>query len=90
MKKRFTEQQIAYALRQVESGISAAEISRKMGITEQTFYKWKKKYGGLGIAELRRLKILEEENKNLKRLVADLSLDKHMLQDVLSKKSEGL
>ena len=86
MKKRFTEEQIAYGLRQVESGVSIPEISRKMGITEQTFYRWKKKYAGMGVTELRKLKALEEENKQLKKLVADLSLDKHMLQDVLSKK----
>ena len=86
-KSRFTEQQIAYALRQAESGISIQEITRKMGVTEATFYRWKKKFAGMGIAELRRLKLLEEENKKLKRLVADLSLDKAMLQDVLSKKA---
>ncbi len=86
MKKRFTEEQIAYALRQAESGLSVPEISRKMGITEQTFYRWKKRYAGMGVSELRKLKALEEENKQLKKLVADLSLDKHMLQDVLSKK----
>lgn len=86
MKKRFTEEQIAYALRQAESGISVPEISRKMGIAEQTFYRWKKRYAGMGVSELRKLKALEEENKQLKKLVADLSLDKHMLQDVLSKK----
>lgn len=86
MKKRFSEEQIAYALRQVESGVRIPEISRKMGITEQTFYRWKKKYAGMGVTELRKLKALEEENKQLKKLVADLSLDKHMLQDVLSKK----
>ena len=85
-KSRFTEQQIAYALRQAESGISIQEITRKMGVTEATFYRWKKKFAGMGIAELRRLKQLEDENKKLKRLVADLSLDKAMLQDVLSKK----
>jgi len=85
-KSRFTEQQIAYALRQAESGISIQEITRKMSVTEATFYRWKKKFAGMGIAELRRLKQLEEENKKLKRLVADLSLDKAMLQDVLSKK----
>jgi putative transposase len=62
------------------------EVIRKMGISEQTFYRWKKKYGGLGISELRRLKQLEEENRKLKQMVADLSLDKHMLQEVLSKK----
>ncbi len=62
------------------------EVIRKMGISEQTFYRWKKKYGGLGTSELRRLKMLEEENRKLKQMVADLSLDKVMLQDVLSKK----
>ncbi len=86
MKKRFTEEQIAYALRQAESGLSVPEIIRKLGITEQTFYRWKKRYAGMGVSELRKLKALEEENKQLKKLVADLSLDKHMLQDVLSKK----
>ena len=86
MKKRFSEEQIAFALRQHESGTTVAEIVRKMGITEQTFYRWKKKFGGLGVAELRRLKQLEEENRKLKQLVADLSLDKQILQDVLSKK----
>lgn len=86
MKKRFSEEQIAFALRQGETGVPVAEVIRKMGISEQTFYRWKKKYGGLGISELRKLKQLEEENRKLKQLVADLSLDKKMLQDVLSKK----
>ena len=86
MKKRYTEEQIAFALRQHESGTPVAEIVRKLGIAEQTFYRWKRKYAGLGVAELRRLKQLEEENRKLKQLVADLSLDKKMLQDVLSKK----
>ena len=85
-KKRFTEAQIAFALRQAESGTPVSEIIRKMGISEVTFYRWKKKYAGLGVAELRRLKQLEDENRRLKRLVADLTLDKQMLQDVLSKK----
>ena len=85
-KSRFTEEQIAFALRQAESGTAIQEITRKLGISEQTFYRWKKKYAGLGVAELRRLKQLEEENRKLKRLVADLSLDKQILQDVLSKK----
>jgi putative transposase len=85
-KQRFTEEQIAFALRQHEGGTAVAEVTRKLGISEQTFYRWKKKYGGLGVAELRRLKQLEEENTKLKQLVADLSLDKRMLQDVLSKK----
>ena len=86
MKKRFTEEQKAFAIRQSESGTPAAEIARKMGISEQTFYRWKKKYSGLGLAEIRRLRQLEDENRRLKRLVADLTLDKQMLQDVLSKK----
>ena len=86
MKKRYSDEQIAFALRQHESGTAVAEIVRKMGIAEQTFYRWKKKYAGLGVAELRRLKQLEEENRKLKQLVADLSLDKQILQDVLSKK----
>ncbi len=86
MKKQFTEEQIIYALRQADGGTSVAEVCRKMGIVEQTFYRWKKKFAGLGVAELRRLKQLEEENKNLKTIVADLILDKQMLQDVLRKK----
>jgi len=86
IRKRFSEEQIAFALRQAESGTSIAEITRKMGVSEQTFYRWKKKYAGLGVAELRRLKQLEEENRKLKQLVADLSLDKKMLQDVVSGK----
>lgn len=85
-KKRFTEEQIAFALRQEESGIPVGEICRKMGVSEQTFYRWKRKFGSLGLPELRRLKQLEEENRKLKALVADLSLDKVMLQDVLRKK----
>jgi len=86
MKKKFTEEQIAFALKQAEHGTPVIEVIRKMGITEQTYYRWKKKYGGLGMNELRRLKQLEEENRKLKQMVADLSLDKYMLQDVLSKK----
>jgi len=85
-KSRFTEQQISYALRQAESGVPIEEITRKTGITQATFYRWKKKFAGMGVAKLRRLRQLEEENTKLKRLVADLSLDKAMLQDVLSKK----
>jgi putative transposase len=86
MKKRFSEAQIAFALRQAASGTPIAEITRKMGVSDVTFYRWKKLYANLGIAEIRRLKQLEEENHRLKRLVADLTLDKQMLQDVLSKK----
>ncbi|MEY3665028.1 MAG: hypothetical protein RLZZ153_1210 [Pseudomonadota bacterium] len=84
-KSRFTEEQIAFALKQAELGTKVDEICRKMGISDATFYKWRQKYGGLGPSELRRLRQLEEENNKLKRLVADLSLDKAMLQDVLSK-----
>jgi len=83
---KFTDEQIAFALRQAETGTKVAEVCRKMGISDATFYNWKKKYGGLGVSELRRLKQLEEENRQLKKLVADLSLDKQMLQDVLTKK----
>jgi putative transposase len=85
-KSKFTEQQIAFALKQAESGISVEEVCRKIGVSEATFYNWKKKYGGLGVSELRRLRQLEEENFKLKQMVADLSLDKQMLQDVLKKK----
>ena len=83
---KFTDEQIAFALRQTETGTPVKEVIRKMGITEQTFYRWKKKYGGMMPSDLRRLRQLEEENRQLKKLVADLSLDKQMLQDVLSKK----
>lgn len=83
---KFTEAQITFALRQAETGVKVAEVCRKMGISEATFYNWKKKYGGLGATELRRLRELEAENQQLKKLVADLSLDKHMLQEVIRKK----
>jgi len=83
---KFTEAQIAFALKQAELGTKVEEVCRKRGISEATFYNWKKKYGGVGPSELRRMRRLEEENAKLKRLVADLSLDKAMLQDVLSKK----
>jgi putative transposase len=76
-------------MKQAEAGTPVAEVIRRMGISVQSFYWWKKLYGGLGVGELRRLKQLEDENRQLKRLVADLSLDKHNLQDVLSKKSEA-
>jgi len=85
-KSRFTEEQISFALKQAETGTPVAEVLRRMGISEQTFYRWKKLYGGLGTGELRRLKQLEEENRKLKQLVGDLRLDKHILQDVLSEK----
>jgi putative transposase len=85
-KSKFTEAQIVFALRQAETGTTVEEVCRKLGISGATFYNWKKKYGGLGTSELRRLRELEAENHELKKLVADLSLDKHMLQDVLRKK----
>ena len=85
-RKRYTEEQIAYAMRQAESGTPVTEICRKMGVSQQTFYTWKRKFAGMGVSELRELRQLRDENKTLKRLVADLSLDKHMLQEVLSKK----
>jgi putative transposase len=85
-RKRFTEEQIAFALRQAEAGAPVTEVIRKIGVSEQTFYRWKKKYAGMGVAEVRRLKQLEDENRKLKQIVADLTLDKQMLQDVLRKK----
>ena len=85
-RRRFTEEQIAYALRQAESGKTAVEVCREVGVSENTFYRWRRKYDGMGIAELRRLKQLEKENKRLKVLVADLTLDKHMLKEVIEKK----
>ena len=85
-KSKFTEEQIAFALKQAESGTSFEEVCRKMGVSQATFYLWRQKVGGLGVSELRRLRQLEEENRKLKQLVADLSLDKAMLQDVLAKK----
>jgi putative transposase len=85
-RSRYTEEQIAFALRQAESGTPVAEVIRKMGITEPTFYRWKKQFAGMGVTEIRRLKQLEDENARLKKLVADLTLDKTMLQDVLKRK----
>lgn len=85
-KSRFSEEQIAFALRQAEGGAAVRDVCRKMGVSEQTYYRWKKKFAGMGVAEVRRLKQLEEENRKLKQLVADLSLDKHILQDALKAK----
>ena len=85
-RSKFTEAQIVFAIKQSETCTPVSEVCRKMGISEATFYNWKKKYGGLGISELRLLRQLQEENAKLKQIVADLSLDKQMLQDVLKKK----
>jgi putative transposase len=85
-KSKFTEEQIVYALKQAELGVPVLDVCRKYGVSEQTFYRWRKKYGGLEAGELRRLKQLEDENRKLKQLVADLSLDKHVLQEVIAKK----
>ncbi|MBO6689150.1 MAG: transposase [Henriciella sp.] len=85
-RSKFTDAQIAFVLRQAEEGAPIAEVCRKAGIAEATFYNWRKKYGGLMPSEMKRLKQLDEENARLKGLVADLSLDKAMLQDVLKRK----
>jgi putative transposase len=85
-KSRFTEEQIAFALRQAESGTPVADVCRQMGCSEATFYIWKKRYGKLGATELRELRQLRDENTRLKRLVADLTLDKHILGEVVRKK----
>jgi putative transposase len=82
---RFTEQQVVAALRQAEGGTPVQEVCRKLGISEQTFYRWKRKYAGIGVAELRRLRQVEDENRRLKQLVADLTLDRQMLQEALRK-----
>ncbi len=85
-RSKFSEAQIAFVLKQAEEGTAIGEVCRKAGISEATFYAWRKKYAGLMSSEMRRLKQLEDENGKLRKLVADLSLDKAMLQDVLSKK----
>ena len=85
-KSKFSEEQIAYALRQAVSGTAIVDVCRQLGISEATFYLWRKKFAHLGVSELRRLRSLEEENARLKRVVADLTLDKHMLAEALRKK----
>lgn len=85
-KSRYTEEQIIRVLRQVESGQKVKDVIREHGIAEQTYYRWKSKYGGLEVSEARRLKELEVENRRLKKLVADLSLDKQILKDALGRK----
>ena len=84
-RSKFSEEQIAYALRQAESGTPVGDVCRQLGVSEATFYVWKKRYAHLGVSELRRLRQLEEENARLKGLVADLTLDKHILQETLRK-----
>jgi putative transposase len=85
-KSRFTEEQIAYALRLADSGTPVADVCRQIGISDATFYTWKKKYAELAVSELRKLKQLEDENARLKRIVADLTLDKQILQEVVRRK----
>jgi len=85
-KSKFTEAQIAFILRQAEEGTAVGEVCRKAGISEATYYSWRKKYAGLMPSEMKRLRQLEEENSSLKKIVADLSLDKAMLQDVIRRK----
>lgn len=85
-RSKFSDEQITFALRQHEGGTPAADVCRQLGVSEATFYQWKKKYAHLGVAELRELRQLREENSRLKRLVADLTLDKHILSDVIKKK----
>jgi putative transposase len=85
-KKGHTEEEVLRVLREAESGETVVEVCRKHGISQQTFYLWKKKYAGLGLSELRELRQLREENAKLKRLVADLSLDRHVLQEIVAKK----
>ena len=86
-RSKFSEEQIAYALRQADAGTPGGDVCRQLGVSEATFYAWKKKYAHLGVSELRRLRQLEDENNRLKRLVADLTLDKHMLAEALRRKS---
>ena len=85
-RKGHSEEQIIYALRQVEAGKKVGDICREMGVSQPAFYSWRKRYAGVGVSELRELRQLREENRKLKTLVADLTLDKHILQEVLSKK----
>ncbi len=85
-KSRFSQEKIIRVLRQVESGQKVKDVLREHGISEQTYYRWKSKYGGMSVSEAKRLKQLESENGQLKKLVADLSLDKQMLQEVLDRK----
>ena len=85
-KSRFSEEQITYTLRQADGGTPVGDVCRQLGLSEATFYVWKKKYGKLGVSELRECRQLRDENARLKRLVADLTLDKHILSEVIRKK----
>ena len=85
-RKGHSEEEIVRALRQAEAGQKVSEICREMGVSQQAFYSWKRRYAGMGLSEVRELRQLREENRKLKTLVADLSLDKHILQEVLAKK----
>jgi len=85
-KREHTEEEILRVLREAEAGVTLVDVCRKHGISQQSFYLWKKKYAGLGLNELRELRQLREENNKLKRLVADLSLDRHILQEIVAKK----
>ena len=85
-RSRLSEEQIAYALRLAESGTAVVDVCRQIGVSEATYYTWKKKFGDLGVTELKRLRVLEDENARLKRIVADLTLDKQILQEVVRKK----
>ena len=85
-KSRFSEEQMAMALRQAEAGTTVDEVCRKLGVSQGTFFRWKKRFGSLGVPELRELRQLRDENKKLKQLVADLSLDKTILQEAMKRK----
>ncbi len=85
-RSKFSEEQVVYTIRQADAGTPVGDLCRQLGVSDATFYAWKKKYAHLGVSELRRLRLLEEENSRLERLVADLSLDKHMLSEALRKK----
>ena len=85
-RSKFSEEQVVYTIRQADAGTPVGDLCRQLGVNDATFYAWKKKYAHLGVSELRRLRLLEEENSRMKRLVADLSLDKHMLSEALRKK----
>lgn len=86
MKKRYTEQQIIESLKKVDSGLSVKELCREMGVSEPTYYHWKKKYQGMEVSDVRKLKSLEEENSRLKRLVANQALDIEMYKEITSRK----